>query len=481
MSCCDAPSSDMTARVAEIPATKNTVGPGYSVKGSEEIRYTYSFVDNVFDSAKEDLAEMYKKWGRVLCVLDENVHDIYGTGIISYFAAYGIPVTFHIFKGGELNKNMDTFEDMVDAFDQFGLIRKEPVLVVGGGLASDVCGYACASYRRNTNWIRVGTTLIALIDAAISIKVGINHGKLKNRLGAYHAPMHTFLDFDFLRTLPEGQIRNGFAEIVKISHVADKITWDLLVKYGPDLVKTGFGRKEKDAAYSQELKEAADTICRRAIKVMLDLESPNLHEIGLDRVIAAGHAISPTLELAPFPPLRHGHAVNIDLAYCVTIAHSRGDITAAERDEFFDAVVAVGLSVDHDLLDYEMLQRGMAAILKTRDGLQRLVLPKPLGKCYFANDVTEDEFVRTLDAHKKYIKERYPNGGAVGKDAYADAGDLGADPEAMLKQKQAEALAETGIGRAKAAPAAKATPALTKTPAAPVSLTNGNQAIEASA
>ena len=97
----------------------------------------------------------------------------------------------HIFKGGELHKNMDTMLDFVDAMDSFGLIRKEPVLVVGGGLASDVAGYACASYRRSTNYIRVGTTLIALIDAAISIKVGINHKKLKNRLGAYHAPMHS--------------------------------------------------------------------------------------------------------------------------------------------------------------------------------------------------------------------------------------------------------------------------------------------------
>lgn len=86
---------------------------------------------------------------------------------------------------------MDTMLDFVDAMDRFGLIRKEPVLVVGGGLASDVAGYACASYRRSTNYIRVGTTLIALIDAAISIKVGINHKKLKNRLGAYHAPMHS--------------------------------------------------------------------------------------------------------------------------------------------------------------------------------------------------------------------------------------------------------------------------------------------------
>lgn len=362
-------------------------------------------------------------------------------------------------------------------------------MVVGGGLASDVCGYACASYRRNTNWIRVGTTLIALIDAAISIKVGLNHGKLKNRLGAYHAPMHTFLDFDFLRTLPEGQIRNGFAEIVKISHVGHKPTWDLLVKYGPDLVKTGFGRKEEDASYSQELKEVADVICRQAIKVMLDLESPNLHEIGLDRVIAAGHSISPTLELAPFPPLRHGHAINIDMALFVQLACLRGYITEAERDEYYDTCVAVGLSIDHELLDFAMLKRGMDAILKTRDGLQRLAVPRPLGTCHFVNDASDEELDATLKAHKAYIAKRFPQtNGGQGVDAYADAGDLGADPEAMLKQKQAEALAETGIGRAKQANGKSAQTngssksALSQTPSAPqgTPLSNGS-AIKASA
>lgn len=103
-----------------------------------------------------------------------------------------------------------------------------------------------------------------------------------------------FLDFDFLKTLPEGQTRNGFAELMKIAHCAEKPTWDLLVKYGPQLVRTGFGRKENGG--SAELKNAADEICRRAILKMLQLESGNLHEIGLDRVIASGHGISPTLE-----------------------------------------------------------------------------------------------------------------------------------------------------------------------------------------
>lgn len=426
------PSSDMSARVREIAATKNCTGPGYSVEGSEELRYTYSFTDDVFNSQKDNLASFYKKWGRVLILLDENVHNIYGDKIRAYFNSFGIPPTLHVFKGGELHKTMDTMLEFVDAMDSFGLIRKEPVLVVGGGLASDVAGYACASYRRSTNYIRVGTTLIALIDAAISIKVGINHKKLKNRLGAYHAPMHTFLDFDFLKTLPEGQTRNGFAEIMKISHCAEKPTWDLLVKYGPQLIKTGFGRKV-EAGGSDELKNAADEICRRAILKMLQLESGNLHEIGLDRVIASGHGISPTLELAPFPPLRHGHAITVDMSYTITMSHARGLLTDEERDEWFTLANAVGLTIDHPSLDEELLHKSVEAIMKTRDGLQRFVLAGPYGKCMFANDISKEEFNSVLKAHKAYVNSRFPSYPGEGQDAYADAGDLGADPE-LLKQ-----------------------------------------------
>jgi 3-dehydroquinate synthase len=133
---------------------------------------------------------------------------------------------------------------------------------------------------------------------------------LTSRLGAYHAPLHTFLDFSFLKTLPVGQVRNGFAELIKIATVGDKAVWDLLVKYGPKLVETGFGHKEGD----EELKKAGQEICERGIETMLELESPNLHELGLDRVIAYGHTWSPTLELTPTIPLRHGHAITVRLA-----------------------------------------------------------------------------------------------------------------------------------------------------------------------
>jgi 3-dehydroquinate synthase len=146
--------------------------------------------------------------------------------------------------------------------------------------------FACASYRRNTNYIRIPTTVIGLIDASVSIKVAVNYGRYKNRLGAYHAPMKTFLDFTFLRTLPTAQIRNGFAELIKISSCAHGETFDLLDHYCEDLISTGFGRTD-DA--NEEVKVAADKICRAGIYEMLKLETPNLHEIMLDRVIAYGH------------------------------------------------------------------------------------------------------------------------------------------------------------------------------------------------
>ncbi len=136
----------------------------------------------------------------------------------------------------ETAKSLRTLERIVDAFAEFGLMRKEPVLVVGGGLTTDVAGFACASYKRSTDYVRIPTTLIGLIDASVSIKVGANHGTLKNRLGAYHASKKVLLDFSLLRTLPVDQVRNGIAEIIKIATVGDRGIFEALEKYGEELL-----------------------------------------------------------------------------------------------------------------------------------------------------------------------------------------------------------------------------------------------------
>merc|ERR1719265_1817979 len=105
-------------------------------------------------------------------------------------------------------------------FADIGLMRRETPLVVGGGLITDIIGTACSLYRRSTSYVRLPTTMIGLIDAAIAIKVGGNlAGKYKNRIGAFHPHSGVIMDFHFLKTPEPNPTRNGIAELIKISAV----------------------------------------------------------------------------------------------------------------------------------------------------------------------------------------------------------------------------------------------------------------------
>lgn len=384
----------------------------FHVEGYEKIEFSLVYVNGAFDPKNTELAESYKSFGRCLAVVDANVNQLYGYQIQEYFKHYNIDLTIFPVTITEPTKTLETFESIIDAFADFNLVRKEPVLVVGGGLVSDVAGFACSAYRRKTNYIRIPTTLIALVDAGIAIKVAVNHGKLKNRLGAYHAPKKVILDFSFLRTLPTVEVRNGMAELVKIAVVSNAEVFELLYEYGEDLLKTHFGYVDG----SESLQDVAHRLNYEAIKTMLELETPNLHELDLDRVIAYGHTWSPTLELAPSVPLLHGHAVNIDMALTATIAEKRGYITTQDRDRILGLMSRIGLSLDHPLLDSDLLWHATQSITSTRDGLQRAAMPRPIGKCFFVNDLTPEELEAALIDHKR-ICATYPRAGA-GIDAY---------------------------------------------------------------
>ncbi|KAK8026294.1 hypothetical protein PG990_004117 [Apiospora arundinis] len=426
--------------MSDLKATVNETKAGFHVEGYEKIEYDFTFVDGVFDVSNSGLADCYKKWGRVLAVTDKNVFSMYGKKMEKYFKHYGLTLKVHKTSIGEKAKTIDTYLSICDSMTEFGIIRKEPVLVVGGGLVTDVAGFACASYRRNTNFIRVPTTVIGLIDASVSIKVAVNYGNYKNRLGAYHAPMHTFLDFTFLRTLPIAQVRNGFAELIKISSCSHLQVFDLLDKFCEQLIEHKFGRG--DGATS-ELKTAADIINREAIYEMLKLESPNLHEIGLDRVIAYGHTWSPLHELIPETPLRHGHAISIDMAFTATLAKKRGLLSDAEHKRLLNLFSRAGLSIDHPLFDNDVVDKGTAAILKTRDGLLRLAVPNPLGSCTFLNDVSVAELQEALRMHKEACKT-YPREGA-GLEAYVDSSDTGYTDNATEELGVEAAAKQAGV------------------------------------
>ena len=384
----------------------------FYVEGYEKIDFSLVFVNGAFDISNPELAQSYNNFGRCLAVVDRNVNRLYGSQIEAYFKHYNIDLTVFELAITEPTKTLETFEAIIDGFADFGLVRKEPVLVVGGGLTTDVAGFACASYRRRTNYIRIPTTLIGLVDAGVAIKVAVNHGKLKNRLGAYHAPKKVILDFSFLQTLPTSEVRNGMAELVKIAVVSNSEVFELLAEYGEELLNTHFGYIDA----SEKIKLVAQEVTYKAIQTMLELETPNLHELDLDRVIAYGHTWSPTLELSPSVPLLHGHAVNIDMALTATIAQLRDYITVAERDRILGLMSKIGLALDHPLLDIDLLWYATESITQTRDGLQRAAMPKPIGECCFVNDLTIEELEAALNEHKR-LCATYPRAGA-GIDGY---------------------------------------------------------------
>ena len=399
---------------------------GFRVSGTETIDFELRYVDGVFDPENTQLADEYRRHGRCLMVIDRNVHELNAERIDAYFERHGIDLTVFPVTIRETDKTLRTVERIVDRFASYGLLRTEPVLVVGGGLTTDVAGFACASYKRSTPYIRIPTTLIGLIDASVAIKVAVNHGRFKNRLGAYHASSTVFLDFSFLATLPIDQVRNGMAELVKIATVGHEGIFRLLEEHGRDLLETRFGHD----GGTPELREVAHRLTYDAIDAMLELEVPNLHEIDLDRVIAYGHTWSPTLELACDPHLFHGHAVAIDMAYSATIAEQRGLISTVDRDRILAVMLDLGLSIDSPHLTPDLVTEATASILQTRDGSLRAAVPAPIGTCRFLNDVDADELVSILAVHKEVVAELPGDG--VGDDAYvpveaAGHGGEGAD------------------------------------------------------
>lgn len=398
--------------MAGIKATFTSTDCAFHIEGYEKIDFSLLYVNGAFKIGNPEIAESYAPFRRCLMVIDQTVYGLYRQQIERYFAHYQIDLTVFQVSIKEPEKTLRTFEKIVDAFADFGLVRKEPVLVVGGGLTTDVAGFACSAYRRKTNYIRVPTSLIGLIDASVAIKVAVNHGKLKNRLGAYHASQKVILDFSFLGTLPIDQIRNGMAELIKIAVVGNQEIFELLEEHGAALLHSRFGYLNG----TPELQAVGHRLTYKAIQVMLELEVPNLHELDLDRVIAYGHTWSPTLELTPEPPMLHGHSVNIDMAFTATIAQLRGYISVEDRNRILGLMSRLGLAIDSPYLTPELLWKATEAITRTRDGLQRAAAPRPIGQCVFMNDLTRSELDNALAVHRA-IAQNYPRQGN-GEDMY---------------------------------------------------------------
>lgn len=302
-------------------------------------------------------------------------------------------------------------------FADIGLMRRETPLVCGGGLITDIIGTACALYRRSTSYVRLPTTLIGLIDASVAIKVGGNlAGKHKNRIGAFHPHSGVILDFHFLASLPEEHIRNGIAELIKISTVEEREAFELIEANVEDLIQFKFGYAP---GAPEGLRDIGRSIAHKCVLRMLQLECPNLHEHDQNRAIAFGHTWSPCYELSQSPPLHHGHAISIDMCFSMTWAAKEGWVSEALRDRVHSVFRRANLSMYHPWFTTEKLHYGTETIMARRDGDLFAAIPdKEIGntryimKADFGGRPGLDASLEAgLDAHRALAEATHPKAG----------------------------------------------------------------------
>jgi 3-dehydroquinate synthetase len=379
------------------------------VRAQKEVSYEVRIRDNLFRPDRTDLLEIGSnrepgQRRRRLVVVDHTVNLLHGDTIRAYFEHHDVEHEIVVIRANETVKGFETAARIVEEMDKFGLARRrEPVIVIGGGVLMDIVGLVASLYRRGTPFLRVPTTLIGLVDAGVGAKTGVNFNGHKNRLGTYAPAELTLLDRSFLSTMDRRHISNGLAEILKIALIKDYALFQML---------EGHGRRLLDEKFQGQTligDEAAVAVLHAATHGMLEELQPNLWETNLERCVDYGHTFSPTVEMRALPALLHGEAVSIDMALTTIMAHGRGLLSEQERDRILAVMSALELPSWDNALNPETLAQALQDTVRHRDGKQRLPLPVGIGDVTFVNDVTEEEIAAALTIQRELHESR--NGG----------------------------------------------------------------------
>ena len=387
---------------------------------------TIKIVDRAIDIDQTALRDIYKSIGRCVCLVDENVEMLYGEQIARYFAYYKISLRKRVYRANEVDKSIGTVERMLGDFKELGVSRNEPVLVIGGGVLADTGGLACALYGRNTPYVMLATSIVTAIDAGPSPRTCCDGFGYKNLFGAYHPPVVSITDRFFFKTLQDGWLRHGIAEIIKMSVVKDAELFGNLEAARGRLIETRFGTTNCDA--SDPIQQLSQKILGGALRSYVAAEYDNLFETHQCRPHAYGHTWSPGFEIEA--GLLHGHAVTICMGFGAYVSKRLGWISDESFRRILELIDGYGLSLWHDILDRkEAIWKSQQTVEQKRG--QNLVAPLPkgaIGQCGYLNELSRRELYSALDEYKAICAEYAREGRGI--DAYCD--DVGLEHPAMM-------------------------------------------------
>ena len=295
--------------------------------------------------------------GRVVVVSDATIDRLYHPLLEKYDTV--------LIGLGESVKTLQTVETIYRRFIVLGVDRSTFVLAVGGGIVTDVAGFAASTYMRGLKFGFVSTTLLGQVDASVGGKNGVNVDGYKNMAGTFTQPQFVICDPGLLRTLPDREFRAGLAEVVKAAIIADA-----------DL----FGRIENTTfeALRTDTDLLTDAVSA-AIRVKADIVERDEHESGDRRKLNLGHTLAHAIEKCS-NRMNHGEAVAVGTALIAGAAVKLGVLSEADRDRIVHVLMQLGFDLTPPV-DVKRLLKEVGKDKKNEEGILRIVLPVGIGDC----------------------------------------------------------------------------------------------------
>ncbi|WP_203185036.1 3-dehydroquinate synthase [Streptomyces pratensis] len=289
-----------------------------------------------------------------------------GEAVRADLAAQGYEAIAIQLPNAEEAKTVEVAAYCWKALGQTGFTRTDVIVGIGGGATTDVAGFVAASWLRGVRWVAVPTTVLAMVDAAVGGKTGINTAEGKNLVGAFHPPAGVLCDLAALDSLPVHDYVSGIAEIIKAGFIADPVILDL-VEADPQGARTPSG------PHTAELIE-------RSIRVKAEVVSSDLKESGLREILNYGHTLAHAIEKNERYKWRHGAAVSIGMVFAAELGRLAGRLDDATADRHRSVLESVGLPLTYRGDQWPKLLENMKVDKKSRGDLLRFIVLDGIGK-----------------------------------------------------------------------------------------------------
>jgi 3-dehydroquinate synthase len=289
-----------------------------------------------------------------------------GERVRADLAAAGLDAHAAVVPDAETAKTAEVASRLWGVLGRLALTRSDVVVAVGGGTVTDLGGFVAATWLRGVRVVHVPTTLLAMVDAAVGGKTGINTAEGKNLVGAFHEPAAVLCDLDLLATLPPADHVAGLAEVVKCGLIADPVVLDLV--------------EADPAAAARWDGPVTDELVRRAVAVKAEVVAADLKESWLREVLNYGHTLGHAIEQVEGYTWRHGEAVSVGMVYAAELARLAGLLGDADVARHRAVLTSLGLPVTYPGGRWDALEAAVRRDKKSRGSLLRFVVLEGIGR-----------------------------------------------------------------------------------------------------